>query len=75
MITYERIMTTDELEEFGQAFFSKDWRDVTIAQDILSWSEINVVLRQDGLVRVFAVLNESRVYAGVILRNRGFSVV
>lgn len=74
MITYERVMTTDDLEDLFRAFASKDWRDVTIPQEILSWNELNVVLLENGMVRVFAVLSETRVYAGVILRNRGFSV-
>lgn len=75
MIKYERVMTGEEFEEFSNAFFSKDWRDVTISPEILGWNEIYVTLTKEGLIRATAWLHESRVHAGVLLTNRGFNVV
>lgn len=74
MLVYEKIMTSEEVEDLYGDFFSKDWKDIPIDPEILSWTEISFIDNEDGTYTARAILNKDRVYAGVLLRNRGFSV-
>ena len=74
MLVYEKIMSDEEVEDLYGDFYSKDWKDITINPEILSWSEIQLKPWDENHIQATAYLCEDRVYAGVLLRIRGFSV-